>query len=142
MRPRCLPELEAQRSISPDLVGMRHPDFAVLTVSWELALRADGYADNTVSAYQTRCAAWPTGWPSTIPRSGRPSWTASTFGGWLVEVRERHSSNTARGWFAGSGTSAGGSNVSGAGIRMRIRRGCGWAAGAVRPCPRTGWTRC
>ncbi len=31
---------------------MQHPDFAVLTVSWELALRADGYADNTVKAYQ------------------------------------------------------------------------------------------
>jgi integrase/recombinase XerC len=33
-------------------IGMSHPDFAVLTVSWELALRADGYADNTVKAYQ------------------------------------------------------------------------------------------
>jgi site-specific recombinase XerD len=31
---------------------MTHPDFAVLTVSRELALRADGYADNTVKAYQ------------------------------------------------------------------------------------------
>jgi hypothetical protein len=31
---------------------MCHPDFAVLTVSWELALRADGYADSTVKAYQ------------------------------------------------------------------------------------------
>jgi hypothetical protein len=31
---------------------MQHPDFAVLTVSWELALRADGYANNTVKAYQ------------------------------------------------------------------------------------------
>jgi len=31
---------------------MQHPDFAVLTVSWELALPADGYADNTVKAYQ------------------------------------------------------------------------------------------
>ena len=31
---------------------MQHPDFAVLTVSWELALRADGYAANTVKAYQ------------------------------------------------------------------------------------------
>ena len=31
---------------------MQHPDFAVLTVSWELALRADGYAVNTVKAYQ------------------------------------------------------------------------------------------
>ena len=33
-------------------VGMQHPDFAVLTVSWELALRADGYAVDTVKAYQ------------------------------------------------------------------------------------------
>jgi integrase-like protein len=31
---------------------MSHRDFAVLTVSWELALRADGYADRTVKAYQ------------------------------------------------------------------------------------------
>jgi hypothetical protein len=31
---------------------MGHPDFAVLTVSWEPALRADGYAENTVGAYQ------------------------------------------------------------------------------------------
>jgi hypothetical protein len=31
---------------------MCHPDFVVLTVSWELALRADGYADNTVKAYR------------------------------------------------------------------------------------------
>lgn len=31
---------------------MSHPDFAVLTVSWELALRADGYANGTVKAYQ------------------------------------------------------------------------------------------
>jgi hypothetical protein len=36
----------------PITIGMQHPDFAVLTVSWELALRADGYADNTVKAYQ------------------------------------------------------------------------------------------
>ena len=31
---------------------MRHPDFAVFTVSWELALWVDGYAENTVRAYQ------------------------------------------------------------------------------------------
>jgi len=36
----------------PIIVGRSHPDFAVLTVSWELALRADGYADSTVTAYQ------------------------------------------------------------------------------------------
>ncbi len=42
---------------------MRHPDFAVLTVSWELALRADGYADNTVKAYQNAVRSL-TGWPA------------------------------------------------------------------------------
>ena len=31
---------------------MSHPDFAVLTVSWELALQANGDAENTVRAYQ------------------------------------------------------------------------------------------
>jgi hypothetical protein len=34
------------------MVGRSHSDFAVLTVSWELAPRADGYADNTVRAHQ------------------------------------------------------------------------------------------
>ena len=38
--------------MSPINFDMCHPEFAVLTVSWELALRADGYADNTVKAYQ------------------------------------------------------------------------------------------
>ena len=41
-----------KRSAHVPIVGMSHPDFAVLTVSWELALRPDGYADNTVKAYQ------------------------------------------------------------------------------------------
>lgn len=31
---------------------MRHLDFAVLTVFWELARRTDGLAENTVRAYQ------------------------------------------------------------------------------------------
>jgi hypothetical protein len=31
---------------------MAHPDFQALTVSWELALRADGDAANTLKAYQ------------------------------------------------------------------------------------------
>jgi hypothetical protein len=58
---------------------MQHPDFAVLTVSWELALPADGYADNTVKAYQKAVrslAAWlaehhPEVGPAQQPRSGR-----------------------------------------------------------------------
>jgi hypothetical protein len=36
----------------PRIFGRSHLDFDVFTVSWELALRADGYADNTVTAYQ------------------------------------------------------------------------------------------
>lgn len=36
---------------------MSHPDFAVLTVSWELALQADSYADGTVNAYQSAAKA-------------------------------------------------------------------------------------
>jgi hypothetical protein len=52
------------------IVGMQHSDLAVFTTSWELALRADEYADNTVRAYQNAVGAWPTGSPST-PSRGR-----------------------------------------------------------------------
>jgi site-specific recombinase XerD len=80
---------------------MRHPDFAVLTVSWELALRADGYADNTVKAYQNAVRSLA-GWLAEHhPDVGPAQLERQHIRGWLVEVRERHSSNTARGWFAG-----------------------------------------
>jgi site-specific recombinase XerD len=80
---------------------MRHPDFAVLTVSWELALRADGYADNTVKAYQNAVRSL-TGWPAEHhPDVGPAQLERQHIRGWLLEVREHHSSNTARGWFAG-----------------------------------------
>jgi integrase/recombinase XerC len=80
---------------------MSHPDFAVLTVSWELALRADGYAANTVKAYQNavRSLGRLAGRAPSRGRAGRAGPPAHP--GWLVEVRERHSPNTARGWFAG-----------------------------------------
>jgi hypothetical protein len=45
---------------------MSHPDFAVLTVSWELALRADGYAENTVRAHQNVVRSM-TGWLAGAP---------------------------------------------------------------------------
>jgi site-specific recombinase XerD len=73
----------------------------VLTVSWELALRADGYAANTVKAYQNAARSLA-GWLAEHhPEVGPAELERQHIRGWLVEVRERHSSNTARGWFAG-----------------------------------------
>jgi site-specific recombinase XerD len=80
---------------------MQHPDFAVFTVSWELALRADGYTANTVKAYQDAVRSLA-GWLAEHhPEVGRAELDCQHIRGWLVELRERHSSNTARGWFAG-----------------------------------------
>ena len=80
---------------------MSHPDFAVLTVSWELALRADGYAANTVKAYQNAVRSLADWLADCHPEVGPAELDRQHIRGWLVEVRERHSSNTARGWFAG-----------------------------------------
>jgi site-specific recombinase XerD len=80
---------------------MSHPDFAVLTVSWELALRADGYADNTVKAYQKAVRSLSDWLAERHPEVGPVELERRHIRGWLVEVRESHSSNTARGWFAG-----------------------------------------
>jgi site-specific recombinase XerD len=78
-----------------------HPDFDVLTVSWELALRADGYADNTVKAYQ-RAVRNLAGWLAAHhPDVGPAELRRDHVRGWLVQVRETRSSSTARGWFAG-----------------------------------------
>lgn len=90
-----LRELEAQRSHVPIRIGMQHPDFAVLTVSWELALRADGYADNTVKAYQKAVRSLA-GWLAEHhPEVGPAELARQHIRGWVVEVRQRHSSNTA-----------------------------------------------
>jgi site-specific recombinase XerD len=80
---------------------MSHPDFAVLTVSWELALRADGYADNTVKAYQKAVRSLAEWLAERHPEVGPVELERRHIRGWLVQVRENHSSNTARGWFAG-----------------------------------------
>ena len=75
---------------------MQHPDFAVLTVSWELALRADGYADNTVKAYQNAVRSLADWLAEHHPKVGPAQLERQHIRGWLVEVRERHSSNTAQ----------------------------------------------
>jgi site-specific recombinase XerD len=73
----------------------------VLTVSWELALRADGYADNTVKAYQNAVRSLADWLAEHHPEVGPAELDRQHIGGWLVEVRESRSGNTARGWFAG-----------------------------------------
>jgi site-specific recombinase XerD len=80
---------------------MQHPDFAVLTVSWELALRADGYADGTVKAYQNAVRSLADWLAEHHPEVGPTELDRQHIRGWLVALREGHSSNTARGWFAG-----------------------------------------
>ena len=87
---------------------MQHPDFAVLTLSWELALRADGYAGNTVKAYQNAVRSLADWLAEHHPEVGPAQLDRQHIRGWLVEVRETRSSSTARVRSLRSGTSAGG----------------------------------
>jgi integrase/recombinase XerC len=78
-----------------------HPDFVVLAASWELALRADGYAERTVDSYHRALftfAGWlheqdPAIAPHTVSREH--------VRGWIVHLRQNGSNSTARSWFAG-----------------------------------------
>jgi len=83
------------------MLGMAHPDFEALTVSWELTLRADGYAANTLKAYQNAVRSLA-GWLAEHhPDVGPVELDREHVRGWLVHLRETRSSSTARGWFAG-----------------------------------------
>ncbi|MEV7267111.1 tyrosine-type recombinase/integrase [Micromonospora aurantiaca] len=78
-----------------------HPDFAVLTESWDLALRADGYAPNTITSYQ-RAVRQLADWLDKVhPGVGPADVTRDHVREWIVQVRERTSSGSARSWFAG-----------------------------------------
>lgn len=73
-----------------------HPDFATLTLSWHLALDADGYAVNTLDSYGRALrsfAVWlADNQPGTAPDAvGRDHVRA-----WVVHVRTATSSGTAR----------------------------------------------
>jgi site-specific recombinase XerD len=79
-----------------------HPDFALLTTSWDLALRADGYSDSTVRSYRQAVA----GLAAWLDETGRGDVAPADLGrdhvrGWLVHRRETRSSSTARAEFAG-----------------------------------------
>lgn len=78
-----------------------HPDFEILADSWELALRADGYADNTVASYR-RALRSLADWLADHHSDTAPhEVTREHVRGWLVQLRENTSSGTARSWFPG-----------------------------------------
>jgi site-specific recombinase XerD len=79
---------------------MAHPDFDVFTVSWGLALRADGYAHNILVAYRTAVRNLADWLADHRPQIGPLELEREHVRGWLVHVRETRSSATARGWFA------------------------------------------
>jgi site-specific recombinase XerD len=67
---------------------------------WELALRADGYADNTVTAYRNAVRSLA-GWLAEHhPDVGPAELDHDHVRGWLVHLRETRSSRP-REWFAG-----------------------------------------
>jgi site-specific recombinase XerD len=80
---------------------MAHPDFDVFTVSWDLALRADGYAHNTLLAYRNAVRSLARWLAEHHPDIGPTELERDHVRGWLVHIRETRSPSTARGWFAG-----------------------------------------
>jgi site-specific recombinase XerD len=80
---------------------MRHPEFDVLTASWELALQADGYAENTVKVYRAPVRSLADWLAEQHPDVGPVELDRDHVRGWLVHVRQTRSSSTARGWFPG-----------------------------------------
>jgi site-specific recombinase XerD len=78
-----------------------HPDFEPLIDSWDLSLRADDYSPNTRAAYDQavrRLGRWMN---EHAPDAGPADLNRNHVRGWLADLREHTSANTARGWFAG-----------------------------------------
>lgn len=76
-----------------------HPDFAVLEESWKLTLDADGYAVNTIASYQQALRHFATWLAAEHPDIGPADVTRNHVRSWIVYVREKASSGTARSWF-------------------------------------------
>lgn len=82
-------------------VHPRQTDWAILTNSWTLSLRADGYAALTLHAY-TRAVRLFTEWLAVdYPDVGPTEVTRTHVREWIVATREATSSGTARSHFAG-----------------------------------------
>lgn len=78
-----------------------HPEFALLTTSWELSLRADGYADNSVRSYLLAVRSLA-GWLTNQRAAVSPAeLTRDHVRGWLAWVRQTRSPATARSWYGG-----------------------------------------
>lgn len=77
----------------------QHPDFAALGDSWDLSLRADGYAANTLLSYRAGLANFAAWLRELDPSIGPADVTREHIRGWIVYARETRSPNTARSWF-------------------------------------------
>jgi site-specific recombinase XerD len=78
-----------------------HPHFAPLAQSWDLALRADGYAKNTLTSYANALRRL-TNWLALHHEGVGPvDVNRNHLRAWIVDTREAQSSGTARSWFAG-----------------------------------------
>lgn len=77
------------------------PEFATLTPSWELSLRADGYARNTLISYTAAVRQFGDWLAATDPTVGPGQVTRDHVRAFVVHVRTTRSSSTARSWFAG-----------------------------------------
>jgi site-specific recombinase XerD len=86
-----------------DNQAMPHPDFETLGTSWELSLRADGYASNSVRAYRQAVASLAAWLDSTSPgaRIGPADLGRDHVRGWLAHLRETGAASTAQTRFAG-----------------------------------------
>jgi site-specific recombinase XerD len=85
----------------PDQPQALHPDFTAFGDSWDLSLRADGYAENTLRSYRNGLASFGQWLAKHAPDVGPIEAGRDHIRGWLVDVREATSSGTARSWFAG-----------------------------------------
>ncbi|ROT29694.1 tyrosine-type recombinase/integrase [Micromonospora sp. HM5-17] len=76
-----------------------HPDFALLSDSWRLALEADGYSPATVRSYLGAVRNLATWLADHHPGTGPADTTRDQIRAWVVDTRNRTSSSTARTWF-------------------------------------------
>jgi site-specific recombinase XerD len=79
----------------------RHPDFDLLADSWELSLRADGYAGNTLRSYRKALENLADWLVEEHPGVGPVKMDRNQVRAWVVHIRDSRSSGTARSWFAG-----------------------------------------
>lgn len=82
-------------------VSRPHPDFKDLGTSWDLALRADGYAANTLRSYSNALGSLAAWLAEHQPGVGPADVTRDHVRGWIVATRAATSSGTARSHFAG-----------------------------------------